>query len=252
MKGRIHSLETMGLVDGPGIRTVVFLQGCRLRCAYCHNPDTWDCRKGQEIEAQVLVRKLLRYRPYFAKSGGGVTFSGGEPLLQPEFLLEMLKLCKQEGIHTALDTAGFGLGEYDEILQYTDLVILDIKHVSPEGYFSLTQGRMEEMLKFKAALDKTNIKLWLRHVVVPGITDSMNHMYKLKKIISEFKNVEKIELLPYHTLGVNKYKEMGLSYPLEGVEAMSKKRLRKLERYILSSSLHVIKGKEDYVDEKYA
>lgn len=252
MIGRIHSLETIGLVDGPGIRTVVFLQGCSLRCAYCHNPDTWECRKGQEIEAKELLQKLVRYKPYFAKSGGGVTFSGGEPLLQPEFLLEMLKLCKTEGIHTTLDTAGFGRGEYDEILQYTDLVILDIKHVTPQGYLSLTKGRMEELFRFKTALDKANKKLWLRHVVVPGITDGLAHMCDFKNIISSFKEVEKVELIPYHTLGVNKYKEMGLAYALEGVEPMNKKKLKKLERYISSSSLHLEEEKEDYREEKYA
>lgn len=229
--GRIHSFESMGLVDGPGIRTVVFLQGCTLRCAYCHNPDTWAFSGGTEMTPQELVRKISRFKPYF-KDNGGVTFSGGEPLMQPEFLLETLKLCKEAGIHTTIDTAGYGFGNYEEILKYTDLVLLDIKHIDNEGYKSLVGKEKNPFDKFLEAVQKANIKLWIRHVVVPGITDSEEHIKKLANIIKGIKNVEKIELLPYHTLGVEKYKKLGIEYPLEDKESMDKEDLHKLEELL--------------------
>jgi pyruvate formate lyase activating enzyme len=229
IKGRIHSIESMGLVDGPGVRTVVFLQGCKLRCAYCHNPDTWSLNGGTEMIPEELIKKILRYKPYFEKSGGGVTFSGGDPLLQPEFLLEMLKLCKENNIHTTLDTAGYGFGEYDEILKYTDLVLLDIKHVDDIGYKNLTGRSKQGLNQFLTALEKTEVKLWIRHVVVPGITDSEEHMEKLQEIIKNIKNVEKVELLPYHTLGVQKYEKLGISYRLSEVKPMDKDDTKHLE-----------------------
>ena len=149
--GRIHSIESMGLVDGPGIRVVVFFQGCSLRCKYCHNPDTWEYGGGEEYTASELVDKIKRYKPYFETSNGGVTFSGGEPLRQPEFLIEALKLCKQEGIHTCIDTSGFGVGMYDEILKYTDLVLFDIKELTKENYKKVTLMNIDESLKFLEA-----------------------------------------------------------------------------------------------------
>lgn len=230
--GRIHSIESMGLVDGPGVRTVVFFQGCAIRCAYCHNPDTWSTNGGYEISSTDLMGKLIRFKPYFKSSGGGVTFSGGEPLLQPEFLIEMLKLCKENEIHTAIDTAGFGFGDYSEILKYTDLVLLDIKHVSNEGYKSLVGSDMKKALEFIDALSKSNVKVWIRHVVVPGITDSPDHILKLKEFVRNIKNVEKIELLPYHTLGVEKYKKLGIKYKLEGVPPMDKDKIEELEKLL--------------------
>lgn len=214
MKGRIHSIETMGLVDGPGIRCVIFFQGCKLRCAYCHNPDTWNLGDGEEFEAMELLKKVLRYKAYFDKSGGGVTCSGGEPLMQPEFLEEFLKLCKDNGIHTALDTAGFGKGRYDNILNYTDLVILDIKHVDKEGYMNLTGGNITEFEKFKKAVLENNKKVLLRHVVVPGITDGRDHLKKIHEKAKEFHNIQGMEFIPYHTLGVHKYKELNIPYRL--------------------------------------
>lgn len=228
MKGRIHSIETMGLVDGPGVRTVIFFQGCRLRCKYCHNPDTWDFSSGELIEGDTLMKKIKRYKPYW-KNSGGVTFSGGEPLMQPEFLIYMLKKCKEEGIHTVLDTTGFGLGMYDEILKYTDLVLLDIKHVSKSGYLELAGGNMKELMIFKKALDKVNVPIWVRHVVIPGITDGFMHIKRLKEIILRFKNVEKVELLPYHTMGIEKYAKMGIKYPLEGIGTMGEEMVKQLE-----------------------
>ncbi|WP_035289588.1 pyruvate formate-lyase-activating protein [Clostridium sp. KNHs214] len=223
IKGKLHSMESMGLVDGPGIRSVVFLQGCTLRCAYCHNPDTWCLSGGKETTSGQIVDKLERFKTYYDKSGGGVTFSGGDPLLQPDFLIETLKLCKEKGIHTAIDTAGHGLGNYDEILKYTDLVLLDIKHVDNEGYLKLTGQSQDKFKEFLKALNDSNSKVWIRHVVVPGITNSKEHILKLGDFIKEnVKNVEKIELLPYHTLGIQKYKKLGIKYALEDVDAMDK------------------------------
>lgn len=231
--GRIHSFESMGLVDGPGIRFVVFFQGCRLRCSYCHNPDTWNLKEGKEVSVNELLEKVLRFKPYFNRSGGGVTCSGGEPLMQPEFLLEFLKLCKKHEIHTTLDTTGFGKGNYEEILKYTDLVILDIKHVTSNGYKELTGGNIEEYKFFKKLLLKRNKKIWLRHVVVPGITDSKEHIKKLKKEINTFKNVEKVELLPYHVLGKNKYDNMKIEYKLKGIKPMDKGLCNELQKSII-------------------
>jgi pyruvate formate lyase activating enzyme len=232
MTGRIHSIESMGLVDGPGIRTVIFFQGCALRCAYCHNPDTWNTQEGTEITAEELLKKILRYKPYFERSDGGVTFSGGDPLLQPDFLIEILKLCKENGIHTTLDTSGYGLGKYDEILKYTDLVLLDIKHINDIGYKNLTGRDMHGFNAFLHATQKNGTKLWIRHVVVPGITDSEEHIIQLANIIKQINNVEKVELLPYHTLGLSKYENLGISYKLSGIEPMSKDKLSDLNKLL--------------------
>ena len=219
--GRIHSVESMGLVDGPGIRSVVFLQGCHLRCQYCHNPDTWACEKQQVqlLTPSELVKKLSRFKPYYGKEGG-VTFSGGEPLLQKDFLIEALKACKEAGIHTCIDTAGCGVGGYEEILQYTDLVLLDIKHYTREGFIAVTKHTPDESLVFLEALRKAGTPLWLRHVVVPGLTYGEAHLEGLREFVKQIPNVQKIQLLPYHTLGVHKYEAMGIPYPLEGVEPL--------------------------------
>ncbi|MGL5634790.1 MAG: pyruvate formate-lyase-activating protein [Sarcina sp.] len=232
IKGRIHSIETMGLVDGPGIRFVAFMQGCKIRCAYCHNPDTWALEGGEEYTPEELVNKIKRYKTYFASSGGGVTFSGGDPLLQDEFLIETLKLCKLEGIHTTIDTAGVGNGNYDEILKYTDLVLFDIKHVDKDKYKNLVGRDNSESLKFLEACKRNNTKLWVRHVVVPGITDTRENLINVKKFIDTLNNVEKVELLPYHILGVNKYETMGIKYKLDGTKPMDKNLLMELKNEI--------------------
>ena len=229
VKGRIHSIESMGLVDGPGVRTVVFFQGCKLRCAYCHNPDTWNLSGGEEMSAEELVRRIARFKPYFSRSNGGVTFSGGDPLLQKDFLIEVLKLCKKNDIHTALDTAGFGDGDYEEILKYVDLILFDIKNTTKEGYKELTLRDMDESLKFLEIANNMDKKFWIRHVVVPGITDSEDNIKRLAEMIKGIKNVEKIELLPYHLLGANKYEGLGIPYRLEGLPAMDKTKAKELE-----------------------
>ncbi|MBU3191568.1 pyruvate formate lyase-activating protein [Clostridium bowmanii] len=233
VKGRIHSIESMGLVDGPGVRVVVFLQGCKLRCAYCHNPDTWKLNGGTEITPEELIQKIVRFKPYFSRSGGGVTFSGGDPLMQPQFLVECLKLCRLNGIHTALDTSGFGNGDYTEILEYTDLVLLDIKQTTSKGYVNLTGRDTSDLNIFLEALRKSKSRVWVRHVVVPGITDSVEHITKIAEIINEeVPRVDKVQLLPYHVLGVSKYEELGIPYKLKGVEPMDKEKIKQLQLLI--------------------
>lgn len=226
--GNIHSYESMGTVDGPGIRFVVFLQGCPLRCKYCHNPDTWNIgeKKIQE-SAEDTLKKIKRYKNYFGKKGG-VTVTGGEPLVQSDYILELFKLCKQEGIHTALDTSGYIFNEkVKEILEYTDLVLLDIKALDKKIYKDLTRVELDNTLKFLNYLQEIKKVVWIRHVVVPNITDDNKLLEETAKFLSKFDNIELVEILPYHTLGVFKYKELGIEYPLEGVEDLSYE--RKLE-----------------------
>lgn len=223
IKGSIDSIESMGLVDGPGIRTVVFMNGCRLRCKYCHNPEMWT-KKENNITPQELVKKIVGNKPYFRRNNGGVTFSGGEPLLQPEFLLETCKLLKKENIHIALDTAGQGLGNYEEILKYIDLVLLDIKHTDEEEYQKLTSYSMDEPLKFIESLNKSNKKVWIRQVIVPGLMDNDKYLKSLVKTLKNIKNIERIDFLPYHKLGREKYISMNIPYPLEDVEEMDKQK----------------------------
>ncbi len=228
-KGNIHSIETLGLVDGEGIRVVVFMQGCPLRCFFCHNPDTWE-RIGKEVYSNEIVDVVRKYRS-FIELGGGVTFSGGEPLYQSEFLLDMLKLSKKAGINTCIDTSGTGYTkEYiDDILKYTDLVILDIKAIDPVGYKNITGKSMDEFNYFKEKIKENNTRLWLRQVIVPGINDTKEYILDLKEYIKDFDNVEKVELLPYHTLGVSKYEKLGLKYRLDGVVDMDKDKLKQLQ-----------------------
>lgn len=224
--GNIHSYESFGTVDGPGIRFVVFLQGCPLRCKYCHNPDTWSITdsKIQESPREVF-EKIKRYKKYFGKKGG-LTITGGEPLLQLDFVLELFKLCKEENIHTALDTSGYIFNnKVKKILEYTDLILLDIKSIDEEVYKSLTGVELTNTLEFAQYLNKINKKTWIRHVVVPEITDNDNLLTRLSDYISKLNNIENIEVLPYHKLGVFKYKELGLNYILDGIEELSKERL---------------------------
>ena len=235
MIGQIDSIETMGLVDGPGIRIVIFMQGCKLRCIFCHNPETWSLKGKILMTSEEVVKFVLRYKNYF-QNNGGVTFSGGEPLLQPDFLIETLKLCKQNDIHTCIDTAGIGIGNYEEILKYTDLVLLDIKAVEKNKYKEITGvDKLDEFFKFVDILKKLNKKLWIRQVIVPGINDSEEYIYKLKDFIKEHfnvNNIERVELLPYHTLGVDKYKKLGIPYKLDGVSEMDKEECNKLQKIL--------------------
>ena len=230
LKGSIDSIETLGLVDGPGIRTVVFLNGCKLRCLYCHNPEMWKI-KDYNMTVDELVNKILRYKPYY-KDNGGVTFSGGEPLLQSDYLLEVCKRLKKEKINIALDTAG--VGNYNEkLLDYIDLIIFDIKAVKSDDYNYITGYKIDESLKFLNKCQEKNIKMWIRQVIVPKINDNEKNILELKKFISKLKNVEKVELLPYHTMAIDKYKKLGIEYKLTGLEVMNKEKCKKLEKLLL-------------------
>ncbi len=237
-EGYIHSIESLGTLDGPGLRMIVFFQGCNLRCIYCHNPDTWNTVADGKtavnaVNHDEIVKMAKRYKTYFKNNDGGITFSGGEPLLQPEFLLECLKMCKDEGIHTVIDTSGVGLGDYDEILKHTDLVILDIKHGNPKKYKSITGDRINSYEEFKEAAIKNEKQMWLKHVVVPGY-DTKKDIYELWNEVKTFPDrlIQKIELLPYHTLGVYKYEQLNIKYRLEGVKPLSHSKLQELKAYI--------------------
>lgn len=231
MLGNISSFETMGLVDGPGVRFIVFLQGCPLRCAYCHNPEMWNPKEEKiQMTPEELVKKIKRYRVYF-KDGGGVTISGGEPLLQAKFVTEVFKLCKQEGIHTCLDTSGYG-DDYDELLDYCDLIILDVKELNPDKYKNLVGKEIDKFSKFLKTCQEKNKKMWFRQVIVPGYNDTKESVLALKEFADKFSNIEKIELLPYHTMAIKKYKELGIPYRLSEVPAMDKKKCKDLEKYL--------------------
>lgn len=223
MQGSINSIETFGLVDGPGIRTVVFLNGCNLRCKYCHNPEMW-CMQKNNMTVDKLVEKIIRNKPYFKRNNGGVTFSGGEPLLQIDFLIAVCKKLKEENIHIAVDTSGNGLGKYDELFKYVDLVLLDIKHVNQEDYKELTEGDINKSLEFINELNKTSIPVWIRQVVVPGIMDDDEYLNDLKQFIKTIKNVERIDFLPYHKLGSEKYDKLGIINPYKDMPEMDKQK----------------------------
>ena len=227
--GRIHSFESFGTVDGPGIRFVIFMQGCPLKCKYCHNRDTWDAKAGTTYTIDKVLQKVMRSRPYFETSHGGVTVSGGEPLLQAEFVLELFKKLKKLGIHTALDTAGSLpiTPTIQELLTCTDLVLLDIKHIDDQKAIDLTGVSNKNNLNFAKYLSDNEIPMWIRQVLIPGYTDDENDLKKLKEFISTLKTVEKIEILPYHNLGKYKWEELGIKYELEGVKSPSNEEIQK-------------------------
>lgn len=223
----------MGLVDGPGIRVVIFMQGCPLRCLFCHNPDTWKKNENYLTTSKEIVDTVRKYRSYI-EDNGGITLSGGEPLYQSEFTLDILKMCKKAGIHTCLDTSGVGYDKkyLEDILKYTDLIILDIKAIDEDNYKKMTGKSMEEFNYFLNKVQKLQKKLWLRQVIVPTINDDIDYIKRLKKYISKIRNVEKVELLPYHTMGVDKYKKLNLKYRLDNIEAMDKEKCSELEKLL--------------------
>lgn len=232
MEGKITDIETMGLVDGPGMRLVLFLSGCNLRCQYCHNPETWNLNGNtQTLSSEDVLKKFKKYSVYYGEHGG-VTFSGGEPLLQSKFVLETIKLLKENGIHTAIDTAGGVGGGYDEVLDLVDLVILDIKAVEADEYKFITGQEKTNFDKFLTACINKNKKLWLRQVIVPGINDDESHVKLLKEFSKKIPNVERIELLPYHSLGKSKYEELGIEYRLKDTPDMNKQRCSELEKLL--------------------
>lgn len=229
MTGAIHSFESFGTVDGPGIRFVVFVQGCPMRCLYCHNPDTWSAEAGQKFTAQEVAQRALRYKSYFT-GGGGVTVSGGEPLLQAEFVEELFTLLKASGVNTALDTSGILFNaenehKFDGLLSVTDLVLLDIKHIDDEQHKRLTGHSNANILAFARYLSAINKPVWIRHVLVPGITDDDEYLKRLSAFIKTLGNVQKVEVLPYHTMGAVKYEKLGIDYPLKGVKPPERERV---------------------------
>ena len=218
MEGRIHSFESLGAVDGPGVRFVVFMQGCALKCKYCQNRDTWNLKGGTTYSSDEIVEKILRYKNYIMPNGG-VTISGGEPLLQAKFLIELFTKLRQYNIHTCIDTSGSVVltDEIKELINLTDLFLLDIKCINDEKAINLTGVSNKKELEFAKYLSSINKPMWIRQVLVPGYTDDENDLIELKKFISTLSNVEKIELLPYHDLGKFKWEKLGYKYPLDGV-----------------------------------
>ncbi|HIZ63922.1 MAG TPA: pyruvate formate lyase-activating protein [Firmicutes bacterium] len=235
MTGFIHSFESFGTVDGPGIRFVVFMQGCPMRCRYCHNPDTWNPKGGTQMTAEEVAREVLKYKNYFAERGG-VTVSGGEPLFQLDFVLELFSLLKKKGISTCLDTSGICFREGDErferLAQLTDLVLLDIKHIDEDAHRALTGHSNQNPLSFARFLDQKGVKMWVRHVLVPDITDNDEALMRLRAFLDTLSNVEKVEVLPYHTMGVQKYRKLGIPYSLEGVQPPAKERVENAKRIL--------------------
>jgi pyruvate formate lyase activating enzyme len=227
IKGAVDSIETFGLVDGPGIRTVVFLTGCKLRCKYCHNPEMWKLGK-YNYTPEKLADRILRNKSYFKRNNGGVTFSGGEPLLQSKFIIEVCKILKKENINIALDTSGVGNGDYEEVLHYVDLVLLDIKHTDRNGYKDLTGVSIDESLKFINILNKMKTKVWIRQVIVPTIMDNDKYLNSLLKVLTKINNIERVDFLPYHKLGSDKYIKLGIDDPYKDMPAMNKDECEKL------------------------
>ena len=227
MVGNIHSLESFGTVDGPGIRFVVFLQGCPLRCLYCHNPDSWEKGEGScRMTPEELLEEVMRYKRFIA--GGGVTVTGGEPLMQAVFVRDFFLLCRGQGIHTALDTSGALWSEaVRDVLDVTDLVLLDIKSIDPLQHKELTGATITNTLRTLDYLEEKQIATWVRHVVVPGWTDDDQRLQQLADYLKPYHCIEKVELLPYHTMGTHKYAQMGLSYRLGGTPELSAERLKR-------------------------
>lgn len=238
MEGYIHSTESFGSVDGPGVRFVIFVSGCPMRCQFCHNPDTWDMQAGEKKSADELLRQALRYRSYW-KDGGGITVSGGEPLLQIDFLTDLFRKAKEQGIHTTIDTSGAPFtreepffGKFNELMKYTDLLLVDIKHIDEEQHQILTGRTNKNILDMAEYLSEIGKPVWIRHVLVPERSDYDEYLERLNRFIKTLNNVEKVEILPYHTLGEYKWKELGYDYPLAGIEPPAKGRVENANRIL--------------------
>ena len=232
MNGFIHSTESFGSVDGPGVRFVIFVAGCPMRCQFCHNPDTWNMQVGEQKSADELLAQALRYRSYW-KDGGGITVSGGEPLLQMDFMIELFQKAKEKGINTTIDTSGAPFtrkepffGKFNELMKYTDLLLVDIKHIDDEQHKLLTGQTNKNILDMARYLSEIGKPVWIRHVLVPEKSDKDEYLKELYKFIKTLDNVEKVEVLPYHTFGEYKWKELGYDYPLAGIEPPTKERIK--------------------------
>ena len=249
MRGFIHSKESFGTVDGPGIRYVLFMQGCPMRCLYCHNPDTWEIGKGEAVTAEEILKEYNKNRSFY--KNGGITVTGGEPLMQTDFLIELFKLAKSEGIHTCIDTSGITYTEsnssyiqkLDELMKYTDLVILDIKHIDPEIHIALTKKDNTGILAFAKYLESKKIPLWIRHVIVEEYTDDPAYLYKLGEFIGKLENLAALDVLPYHSMGESKYESLGIEYPLKGMKSLDKQVAAKSKQYILKGIRDVRRNK---------
>ena len=247
MQGYIHSIESFGSVDGPGVRYIIFLAGCPLRCKFCHNPDTWDITKGEKKEARDLIQESLSCRSYWGQHGG-ITVSGGEPLFQIDFLTELLTLAKEEGINTCIDTSGAPFskeGEWFEkfkkLMDVTDLLLMDIKHIDLEEHKKLTGSGNENIIEMFRYLDQIKKPIWIRHVLVPGISDNDKYLTQTRDFIRTLSNVQRVEILPYHTLGVHKYQDMGIPYPLEGVASPTAERIANAKKILECDSYNAWK-----------
>lgn len=238
--GRLHSIETCGTVDGPGIRYVVFTQGCPLRCMYCHNPDCRTVEGGREVTVAEIMTDILRYRSYLEASGGGVTVTGGEPLMQPEFVAELLRCCQAEGLHTALDTSGFSdLGAARQVLPYTDLVLLDIKSFDRDLYQRVTHVSQEPTLRLANYLKEIQKPTWIRFVLVPGLTDPKDNVEGLAEFVATLTNVEWVEVLPFHQMGAYKWKALGYDYQLKETTPPSQDQIEHVKTLFQQHGLNV-------------
>ena len=237
--GNIHSVETFGSADGPGVRYIVFLKGCNMRCKYCHNPDTWAKTDGELRSPEDVLKQALRYKNYWGKKGG-ITVSGGEALLQIDFVTELFTLAKQQHVNTCLDTSGNPFtreepfySKFEELMKVTDLVMLDIKHMDDAAHRELTGQTNTNILDMARCLSDNGKAMWIRHVLVPGITDDEGQLKRLRKFIDTLNTVERVEVLPYHTLGVFKWKELGIPYALEDVEPPTKEQVEHAKEIII-------------------
>lgn len=241
MIGRIHSLESFGTVDGPGTRFVVFFQGCPMRCQYCHNPDTWSMVGGKEMTAEEILFEYEKGKEFY-RNGGGITATGGEPLMQIDFLIDLFQKAKAKGINTCLDTSGIAYKpdntayneKLDILLPLVDLVMLDIKHIDPEKHKILCSQPNDGILAFAKLLDERHVNVWIRHVVVPGITYNEEYLFKLGQFLGTLSNVTALDTLPYHDMGIVKYESLGIDYPLKGVKPLTKEDAIKARDIIIS------------------
>ena len=230
-KGRVFKIETLGLQDGPGVRFVIFMYGCSLRCKYCHNPESWHGGNYQEYTAEEMFKKIQNYKAYFGDKGG-VTISGGEPLLQSAFVERLFTMCKKENIHTVLDTAGVGDNNYDKLLKVTDLIILDVKHIKEKNYEDITGLKMKKFNEFLITLKEYKIPLWIRTVIVSDVNDNKEYILTLKEYLKDIPNIEKIELLAYSNIGETKYEELEIIYEYKNKKSMDQNKLDMLEKLL--------------------
>ena len=241
MEGMIHSIETFGTVDGPGVRYVVFVKGCPMRCQYCHNPDTWEMAGGTKMSTDEILEDYEKYKPFLR--GGGLTVTGGDPLVQIDFLIELFEKAKEKGIHTCLDTSGIMFRrnvpetyeKYVRLMKSTDLIMLDIKHIDPEEHIKLTSQPCENIFDFLKFLDEQEKEIWIRHVLVPGITLVPEYLERLGRFIAQFKHIKALDVLPYHDMGKEKYKKLGIDYVLKDVVPVEKEQAIEARNIILAA-----------------